>query len=165
MPVAATPTKGKGKLFLWLDISDDGTMADLFRKRHSISFSNLFINTTVTQLHKHFSHTGKCLVRLHKSQNEILNQPSAPHESNLNILSPPLVIFRHVAVSIPFPSGAPLVWSVTNVHHSPLTLHTHCRMEGCREEIERFKAVTFTLNFSSLVVRTWDPPIIHPFKA
>lgn len=35
--------------------------------------------------------------------------------------------FPSVALSIPFPSATPLVWSVTNVHHSPLTLHPHQR--------------------------------------
>lgn len=118
----------------------------------------LYINTTLTP-QTLFSHWGKCLVRLHKSENEILNQLSTPHESNLNTLSPPpLVIFRHAAVSIPFPSGAPLVWSVTNVHHSPLALHTHCRMEGCREEIERLKLwpLLLTFHFFNLF-----PPPVH----
>lgn len=37
----------------------------------------------------------------------------------------PTVCPCHRAMSIPFPSGAPVVWLVTNVPHSPLSLHTH----------------------------------------
>lgn len=108
-------------------------------------YSNLYINTTLTQLYKHlcfhFSHIEEMLLWI--TQFRKLNIGSTVRfpwiKSPTPSLSPPLVIFQLVAVSIPFPSGASLVWSVTNVHHSPLTLHTHCGMEGCREEIEKLK--------------------------
>lgn len=80
VPVPAQP-KGKGKLLLWLDRCDDGTLTDSFLKYQSTPFSNLYINTTLTQRHTHlrlFAHYTNQKMKYWISHLLHVDQPPTP---------------------------------------------------------------------------------------
>lgn len=143
----------------------------VFFKCHNIHFSYFCINTTLTLHTLHFT--------IPAAENSLLAHEEIENWTNcllpmgcviLEIDSPNFLLLCNFPtcsrVSIPFPSGAPLVWSVTNVHHSPLHLHTHWERSGdgetnCNLYPRRLGPAALFPTASPFLERMWASPVNH----